>query len=97
MPEHHRGGFASGSLTVHLTRGALGFGLLGSALALTQIVGLRALLLAVPGVIALRGCPTCWLLGLIEILTARRLRRVCDEHGCGLAVGGHASVERPKP
>ena len=40
--------FASTSLPRHLTRGAVGFGLIGSAFALTTTFGLAALLLAPP-------------------------------------------------
>jgi hypothetical protein len=77
MPEHQRSAFASASLSRHLARGALGFGLLGSALALPASVGPAALLLAPFGFLALRGCPTCWTLGLIETISAGRLQRSC--------------------
>ena len=76
---------ASTSLPAHLTRGALGFGLLGAAIALAPSHGPAALLLAPPGLLALRGCPTCWLVGLVETISAGRLRRTCTENGCALA------------
>jgi hypothetical protein len=80
-----RGVFASTSLPAHLTRGAIGFGLLGAAVALTPSHGPAALLLAPPGLVALRGCPTCWLAGLAQTISAGRLRRTCTESGCALA------------
>jgi hypothetical protein len=89
MSEHQPSVFASASLPRHLARGALGFGLLGSALALAASAGPVALLLAPAGFIALRGCPTCWTLGLIETISAGRLRRSCTEDGCAL---GQASA-----
>ena len=76
--------FASASLLRHLTRGALGFGLLGSAFALTTTFGPTALLLAPLGLFALRGCPMCWTLGLIETISARRLQRTCTPGSCEL-------------
>jgi hypothetical protein len=84
-PGHDRGMFASTSLPAHLARGALGFGLLGAAVALTPSHGPAALLLAPPGLLALRGCPTCWVAGLVQTISAGRLRRTCTENGCALA------------
>jgi hypothetical protein len=84
MPEHQPSAFASLSLPRHLARGVLGFGLLGSALALAASAGPAPLLLAPFGFLALRGCPTCWTLGLIETISVGRLRRSCAEEGCAL-------------
>jgi hypothetical protein len=76
----------------HLTRGAIGFGLIGSAFALTASTGPIALLLAPLGMVALRGCPTCWTVGLIQTITAGRLKRTCTEAGCTLrSASGSAS------
>lgn len=100
MPDagHDRGMFASTSLPAHLARGALGFGLIGAAIALTPSHGPAALLLAPPGLLALRGCPTCWIAGLVQTISAGRLRRTCTENGCTLApataVGGTGGRER---
>ena len=82
---HARGVFVSTSLPSHLARGAGGFGLLGAAVALTPSHGPAALLLAPPGLIALRGCPTCWIAGLVQTISAGRLRRTCTDNGCALA------------
>jgi hypothetical protein len=81
---HDRGMFASASLPTHLARGAIGFGLLGAAVALAPSHGPAALLLAPPGMVALRGCPTCWTAGLVETISAGRLQRTCTESGCAL-------------
>jgi hypothetical protein len=86
MPDagHDRDMFASTSLPAHLARGAVGFGLLGAAFALTPSHGPLALLFAPIGVVALRGCPTCWLAGLAQTISAGRLQRTCTEDGCAL-------------
>lgn len=83
MPEHgESGALLSASVTRHLARGAAGFGLIGSAFALSSAVGPGALLLVLPGMVALRGCPTCWIAGLLQTISAGRLERACTETGC---------------
>jgi hypothetical protein len=84
MPDHDTSALASSSVIAHLIRGAIGFGLIGSAFALTPSVGPAALLLALPGVVALRGCPTCWIAGLIQTISAGRVKRTCTQTGCTL-------------
>ncbi|MEV0170000.1 hypothetical protein AB0I00_02570 [Streptomyces sp. NPDC050803] len=79
-----RGGFASASVPRHLARGAVGFGALVASLALLPAVGPVSLLLAPVGLIALRGCPMCWAIGLVETISAGRLRRSCEDGRCEL-------------
>lgn len=79
-----RSALASPSLAAHLTRGAIGFGLIGAAFVLIPSAGPGALLLVAPGMLALRGCPTCWIAGLIATISAGRLERTCTEEGCTL-------------
>lgn len=71
--------FASKSIGEHLLRGIAGSG----ALALGVVSATAhpwALLLALPvAIVAFRGCPTCWTIGLVETL-ARRLRG--DDSAC---------------
>jgi hypothetical protein len=88
MPERDRGTRASASVARHLVRGAIGFGLIGSGLVLAASHGPAALLLMVPGMVALRGCPTCWLAGLIQIVSAGRLKRSCSDGDCTLKQRG---------
>jgi hypothetical protein len=80
----NHGAFASTSVAAHLTRGVIGFGLTGSAVALVPSIGPAALLLAAPGLLALRGCPTCWIAGLIQRISAGRLKRTCNGNSCTL-------------
>jgi hypothetical protein len=84
MPENEQGVFASSSVPRHLMRGAIGFGLIGAAIVLTPSHGPLALLFAPIGVVALGGCPTCWIVGLVETISAGRLKRTCTENGCTL-------------
>lgn len=68
--------FASGSVAEHVLRGVLGLVLVVTAFALA---GSRpiALLLLVPAVVAWRGCPTCWLMGLGATLSRGRVGGTC--------------------
>ncbi|MBW8805917.1 MAG: hypothetical protein JF587_19010 [Catenulisporales bacterium] len=73
-----------GSLPKHLARGAIGFGGLAGGLISLPFVGLASLLLLPVGLVALRGCPTCWAMRLMQIISAGRLRRQCGPDGCEL-------------
>ncbi|MER7519866.1 hypothetical protein [Streptomyces sp. NPDC126499] len=84
-PATRPAGFASASVPRHLARGAVGFGLIVGAVALVPVAGLAALLAAVPALIAFRGCPTCWLVGLAQTVSRGRLERRCADGVCGLA------------
>ncbi|WP_331771123.1 hypothetical protein OG948_46720 (plasmid) [Embleya sp. NBC_00888] len=91
-------GAARDSVARHLVRGAVGLGALVGAFALIPVVGPAALLLAPVGLIVLRGCPTCWLVGLIQAISAGRLERRCTEGRCELQVARpHARHPASKP
>jgi hypothetical protein len=79
-----KGDFASSSLPRHVARGVVGFGSIAGGLALLPVVGVTSLLLLPVGLVALRGCPMCWTMGLIQTISAGRLRRNCGETGCEL-------------
>ncbi|NRQ36362.1 hypothetical protein HII36_31675 [Nonomuraea sp. NN258] len=89
--------FASTSLTRHLVRGVVGFGALIAAVALIPVTGPVSLLLVVPGVAALRGCPTCWAIGLVQTISMGRLRRSCADGVCTLEPAGKRDYEAAKP
>ncbi|SDK08767.1 hypothetical protein [Streptomyces indicus] len=76
--------YASSSVPRHLARGAVGFGLIAGALALVPFAGPLALLGALPALIAFRGCPTCWAVGLVQTVSRGRLRRQCTDGVCTL-------------
>jgi hypothetical protein len=94
MPDHDRSALTGTSVARQLTCGALGFGLIGSALALTPSLGPAALLLGPLGMAALGGCPTCWIAELIETISAGRLKRTCSDNSCTLHPS--ASTTTPK-
>lgn len=76
--------YASKSLSVHLARGVVGFGLVAASIALAPVVGWISLLALPAGVLALRGCPTCWAIGLVQTLSRGRLERSCEDGQCRL-------------
>ncbi|TDD58859.1 hypothetical protein E1263_17440 [Kribbella antibiotica] len=77
--------FASTSLPRHLIRGAVGFGALAGSIALIPFVGFPSLLPAPMGLLALRGCPASWTIGLIQTISRGRLERTCDDGRCTLS------------
>ncbi|MEI5673949.1 MULTISPECIES: hypothetical protein [unclassified Nocardioides] len=68
--------FASRSVPRHLVRGVLGLAALVAGFALIPVWGPLTLLLALVGVVLLRGCPTCWALGLVQTRAVCRARAV---------------------
>ncbi|HEY1175744.1 MAG TPA: hypothetical protein VGF17_06275 [Phytomonospora sp.] len=82
--------FASKTLTRHLVRGVAGLGSLAASVALLPVVGPWSLLLAPVGLLALRGCPTCWAIGLAQTLSRGRLERSCEDGHCELKVADKA-------
>ena len=85
-------GFASASLPRHLVRGVVGFAALVGSVALIPVAGLVSLLLAPVGLLALRGCPTCWAIGLIQTISMGRMRRTCVDGRCELTVAPRGPV-----
>ncbi|MFJ5921541.1 hypothetical protein ACIQF6_02915 [Kitasatospora sp. NPDC092948] len=75
---------AGPTLTRHLLRGGLGFGAIAAAFALLPVAGPVALLLAPLGLVALRGCPMCWTIGLVRAVSRGRLERECRDGRCTL-------------
>lgn len=66
--------FASESLLGHALRGVMGFGLVLWALA-HPATPILAMLAGIGGLIAFRGCPMCWTIGLFESISQKiRLR-----------------------
>ena len=77
-PRIQRSPLASGSVAEHVLRGALGLSAAALAIVLVTVVGPVSLLLLGVTVIAWRGCPTCWAVGLSGTLADRRARRGCS-------------------
>ncbi|MFH9726470.1 hypothetical protein ACH4M4_26420 [Streptomyces sp. NPDC017254] len=74
--------FASKSVPRHLARGAVGFGLIIGSIALVPFAGPAALLAAPLALVAFRGCPTCWMVGLAQTISRGRLERQCVDGVC---------------
>jgi hypothetical protein len=64
--------FGSKTALAHILRGVIGFGALALAILLARDAGtarvLASVTLAIVALIALRGCPVCWTIGLFEVL-----------------------------
>lgn len=76
--------FASTSVPRHLARGAIGFGLIIGSIALVPVLGPVTLLAAPLALVAFRGCPTCWMVGLAQTISRGRLERQCADGVCTL-------------
>jgi hypothetical protein len=86
--------FASKTLTEHLARGAVGLTAVALALALADTSLVFPLVLLPIALLALRGCPMCWLMGLGETIVAR----FTGSRAEGACVDGTCAVRsRPKP
>ena len=74
--------FESKSVAAHLARGVIGVGALGVAVA-TSTPHPWAMIIALPAaLLALRGCPLCWMVGLVETIRGRRTGG-CPDGRCG--------------
>ncbi|WP_322770532.1 MULTISPECIES: hypothetical protein [unclassified Frankia] len=65
-------------------RAVVGLGLLAGSIALAPVFGPLSLVLVPAGLLALRGCPACALIGLARALSRGRLGRPCDDGRCQL-------------
>jgi hypothetical protein len=86
--------FASRSLTEHLLRGASGIAALALALQLMPQHPWAMVPLLALALLALRGCPMCWTLGLVETVVAK----VRGKPSSGCSDGSCAPrQEKPRP
>jgi hypothetical protein len=60
--------FASKTLTHHLLRGGAAAALIAVAIQINRELPVLAVISGIGAIIALRGCPMCWTLGLFETL-----------------------------
>ena len=67
--------FASETLPGHLLRGAVAFALLAAALHHRDDRPAWAAAGALLALVAMRGCPMCWTIGLVETIAQRFRRR----------------------
>jgi hypothetical protein len=80
--------FASPNVATHLLRGVVGLGGLATAVSLSTAHPFLSFALLPPALLALRGCPTCWTIGLIQTVAARcrglPVTTVCKDGGCAI-------------
>jgi hypothetical protein len=62
--------FASKTLAYHSLRGVVAMGLIALAIEINHDLPLLAGVAGIAALIALRGCPMCWTVGLFETLRA---------------------------
>ncbi len=71
--------FASSSISRHLLRGGFGMGALMLSLASLQTGSMLGIIggafLAASALVFLRGCPMCWVIGLVETVSMRLHKR----------------------
>ncbi|MFI8964639.1 hypothetical protein ACIGO8_21285 [Streptomyces sp. NPDC053493] len=89
--------YASKSVPRHLARGAVGFGLIIGSIALVPVAGPATLLAAPLALIAFRGCPTCWMVGLAQTVSRGRLERRCEDGVCTLTKASPGRAEPSVP
>ena len=65
--------FGNRTVALHLLRGVFGFAALGGALFGGSV--LAAVVLIPAALVLMKGCPTCWTIGLVQTVQ-RRLQRV---------------------
>ncbi len=74
-----KGFFASETLSGHLLRGGVAALLFGWAITRQELHPLEALAAGAAALVALRGCPVCWSIGLVETVRQawqKRARRM---------------------
>lgn len=80
--------FASKSLLEHLVRGIVGIGAFVASGPLAVTHPWLALALIPVAFVALRGCPMCWTVGLVQTVLARAQRKSSE----GLCVDGSCAL-----
>ncbi len=71
------GFFASETLAGHLLRGSVAAALFGWAITRQELHPLEAFAAGAAALVALRGCPVCWTIGLVETV-----RNACRKRSC---------------
>ena len=64
--------FATRTVSGHLIRGAVAFALLYAAIGLHHAHPYWSVLAGLLALVAMRGCPACWAIGLVETIRQRR-------------------------
>jgi len=86
--------FESKSLPEHLARGFVGIGAFVAAILLAPHHPSLALAALPVGFLALRGCPSCWLVGLVQTIATGRKSNECMDGGCATRPPSRLSCAR---
>lgn len=90
--------FASRTITGHLARGVVGISAAVAAVALAPAHPWSVALLLPLAVLALRGCPMCWLIGLAQTIAARMgskaLHGACVDGSCAISPRGRPQATK---
>lgn len=70
--------FCSSSVTVHVLRGLGALGLVLAAFLLEPLGLFWSGLALIAAFLLMRGCPMCWLMGLIETIYERRKKKAVN-------------------
>jgi hypothetical protein len=84
--------FASNTITEHVIRGVIGIAAFVGFSLLAPSHATLALPLIPVALIALRGCPMCWTMGLISTISAKLRGR----SSAGLCTDGSCAIRRNK-
>jgi hypothetical protein len=80
--------FASKTITEHILCGSVGVGALAISAAIAPLHPVVSLFLIPLALVALRGCPMCWTIGLLQTLAAKvqgtKPRDACVDGRCAL-------------
>lgn len=71
--------FCSSSVSIHLLRGAAAFALIAAALYFKLLGPMGSGMALIGAFLLLRGCPMCWLVGLVETIARRRSPAPADQ------------------
>jgi hypothetical protein len=85
--------FASKGVAEHLARGAIGIGAFAACVYFAASHPWLAIVLVPVALVALRGCPMCWTVGLAQTLAARARGEPAD----GACVDGTCSARPAAP
>jgi hypothetical protein len=87
--------FASKGIAQHLARGSIGFGALAASGLLAPLHPWLSLAMLPLALVALRGCPLCWTIGLMQTVIAalrgRSSAGECTDGSCALGARARAS------
>lgn len=91
--------FASRGIVQHLARGSIGFGALSAYGLMAPLHPWLSLSMLPLALVALRGCPLCWSIGLMQtvvaVLRGRPSAGACTDGSC--ALGARAGTRADEP